>query len=34
MICYSSMSRMGTNDVGMNAKRIREFVASLKAAGV
>ena len=29
-----SMSRMGTSDVGMNAKRIREFVASLKAAGV
>ena len=29
-----SMSRMGKSDVGMNAKRIREFVASLKAAGV
>ena len=29
-----SMSRMGLSDVGMNAKRIREFVASLKAAGV
>lgn len=29
-----SMSRMGSSDVGMNAKRIREFVASLKAAGV
>jgi uncharacterized protein (DUF1499 family) len=29
-----SMSRMGRSDVGMNAKRIREFVASLKAAGV
>ena len=29
-----SMSRMGSSDVGMNAKRIREFVARLKAAGV
>ncbi len=29
-----SMSRMGKSDVGMNAKRIREFVASMKAAGV
>jgi hypothetical protein len=28
-----SMSRMGLSDVGMNAKRIREFIASLKAAG-
>ena len=29
-----SMSRMGKSDVGMNAKRIREFVGSLKAVGV
>lgn len=28
-----SMSRMGLSDVGMNAKRIRKFIASLKAAG-
>lgn len=29
-----SMSRMGLSDVGVNAKRIREFIASLRAAGV
>lgn len=28
-----SMSRMGRSDVGINAKRIREFVASLKGQG-
>ena len=29
-----STSRVGLSDVGVNAKRIREFIASLKSAGI